>query len=142
MQFITNTRGMRFLKANSPATCSQKTAAPNCWVQSSVLHFRRYLGCFQLRSAQSTPRRVGLAARHTASGLWPASHSAHRSLGALGYFSSLLGDGSPPAQGARPDCWLLKADYFSSHVLRAGKNEKRKEEREKKKKKTTTFSSR
>ena len=98
--------------------------------QSSVLHFRRYLGCFQLHSAQSTPRRVGLAARHTASRLCQPPTQCPQDPGSSGVFLSLLGDGSPPAQGAGPDCWLLEADYFSSHVLRAGKNEKKEEERE------------
>lgn len=98
--------------------------------QSRVLHFRRYLGCFQVHSAQSTPRRVGLVARHTASRLCQPPTQRPQDPGSSGVFLSLLGDGSPPAQGAGPDCWLLEADYFSSHVLRAGKNEKKEEERE------------
>ena len=77
---------------------------------------------------------MGLAARHTASRLCQPPTQRPQDPGSSWVFLSLLGDGSPPAQGAGPDCWLLKADYFSSHVLRAGKNEKKEEEREEKKK--------
>ena len=69
-------------------------------------------------------------ARHTASRLCQPPTQRPQDPGSSGVFLSLLGDGSPPAQGAGPDCWLLEADYFSSHVLRAGKNEKKEEERE------------
>lgn len=84
------------------------------------------MGCFGLRSAQSARtggggvsgqahRPLAVSASH------PAPTGPWEPLGTSGPG----GDGSAPPRGPGPDCWLLRADCFSSHVLRVGKNERK-----------------
>lgn len=84
------------------------------------------MGCFRRCSAQSARNGgggVGGRARRPLA--VSASHPAPTGPWELLGTSGPVGNGSAPPWGPGPDCWLLQADCFSSHVLRVGKNEKK-----------------